>query len=55
MTSQMKRAIDVLDMLSAADLKTADDAALHQFRDLALSWADQAVKALADRQRTRTK
>ena len=49
MTSQMKRTIDALDMLSPTDLKSADDAALRKLKELAHHWQQLATKALADR------
>jgi hypothetical protein len=55
MTTAMKRAIEVLDTLSLADLKTADDAALREFWQLALNWADLARKTLVDREHARQK
>ena len=47
MTSQMQRAIDALDTLSLTDLKSADDAALRKFKELAHHWHWLAKGALA--------
>ena len=54
MTSGMQRAIGVLDTLSLTDLKSADDAALRQFRELAENWAALAGK-FSDRAHAREK
>ena len=51
MTTAIKRALDVLDMLAVADLKSADDATLRRFKELTQDWLDFATEALAAREK----